>query len=558
MAAAGHPGEDAALYDAVRAVGMELCPALGIAIPVGKDSLSMRTLWDGGKKLVVAPVSLVVTAFARVADAREALTPELVPDPSETELLLVDLGRGRSRLGGSALAQVYGALGSEPPDVDDLRALAGLFSAIAELRKKGLRLAYHDRSDGGLLATALEMAFAGGVGVRLRLDGLGEDAASALFSEELGALVQVRRSDALEVLSVFERHGLRAGVGGELHAVGAPNDDQRFVVEWEGRELFSASIRELRLVWSETTFRMQSLRDNSDCAREERERIARGDTGLRPKLEFDVEERPAQTLIARATKRPRVAILREQGVNGQVEMAAAFTRAGFDAVDVHMSDVLGGRVNFGEFRGLVACGGFSYGDVLGAGQGWAKSILFHPSARAALGDFFARSDTFSLGVCNGCQMFSALKSLIPGAELWPSFERNQSEQFEARLVAVEVTRSPSIFFQDMTGSVLPIPVAHGEGRAEFVSGAQALVEQANLVALRFVDSTGGIATGYPDNPNGSPGGITSLTTHDGRATILMPHPERVFRSVALSWHPKTWGEASPWLRMFENARVWVG
>jgi phosphoribosylformylglycinamidine synthase len=549
MAAAGHPGEDAALYDAVRAVGMELCPALGIAIPVGKDSLSMRTTWDGGKKLVIAPVSLVVTAFARIADARKTLTPELVSDAGETELVLVDLGHGRSRLGGSALAQVYGALGGETPDVDDPRSLASLFSAMAELRERGLVLAYHDRSDGGLFATIAEMAFASGSGVSVRLDGLG-DPLSALFSEELGAVLQVKRSDTVEVLKILERHALRPGEGGELHVIGAPNAEGRIVVKQGGSELFSETVRALRLLWSETTFHMQSLRDNSACAREERERIERGDEGLDPKLAFDADERPAATLVVAAARRPRVAILREQGVNGQVEMAAAFTRAGFDAVDVHMSDVLGGNVDFDGFRGLVACGGFSYGDVLGAGQGWAKSILFSERARAALGRFFARPDTFSLGVCNGCQMFSALKALIPGAELWPAFE--------PRLVAVKVTPSPSIFFRKMEGSTLPIPVAHGEGRAEFAPGALAKAEEGRLVALRFVDSGGSVASGYPDNPNGSPGGITSLTTPDGRATILMPHPERVFRTVAFSWHPRDWGEASPWLRMFENARVWVG
>ncbi|HEX6272442.1 MAG TPA: phosphoribosylformylglycinamidine synthase [Polyangiaceae bacterium] len=561
MAAAGHPGEDAALYDAVRAVGMELCPALGIAIPVGKDSLSMRTLWDGpeGKKrLVAAPVSLVVTAFARVRDVRKTLTPELVTDAGETELLLVDLGRGRARLGGSVLAQVYGALGSEPPDVDDARTLAGLFDAVAELRDKGLLLAYHDRSDGGLLATVAEMAFAANTGVSVRLDGLGADPVSALFAEELGAVLQVRTSDSLEVLGVFERHGLRAGEGGELHVVGAPRTDGRVVFEHAGSELYSASVRELRAVWSETTFRMQSLRDNSDCAREERDRLVRGEGGLAAKPTFDLEERPSASLVAVAKARPRVAILREQGVNGQIEMAAAFTRAGFEAVDVHMSDVLGGRVEFASYRGLVACGGFSYGDVLGAGQGWAKSILFSASARAALAAFFERPDTFSLGVCNGCQMLSALKSLIPGASAWPSFERNLSEQFEARLVSVEVLESPSIFFRDMAGSVLPIPVAHGEGRAEFAGDALGATERARLVALRFVDSGGRPASRYPENPNGSPGGITSLTTPDGRATILMPHPERAFRTATLSWHPRHWGEASPWLRMFENARVWVG
>jgi phosphoribosylformylglycinamidine synthase len=558
MAAAGHPGEDAALYDAVRAVGMELCPALGIAIPVGKDSLSMRVSWDGGKRAVVSPVSLIVTAFARVKDARQALTPELVLDQGETELILVDLGAGRARLGASAVAQVYGALGDQPPDVDDPAALCAFFEAMSDLRASGLVLAYHDRSDGGLFVTLAEMAFAAGSGVRARVDELNDDVMSALFNEELGAVLQVRCADVERVLGAFEARGLRRGSSGHLYRIGEPSSDDRVVIERGGREIFAETRTALRVRWSETTYRMQSLRDNSTAARKAHERVADGsDPGLTPKLTFDPAEDPARPYLE-AEPRPKVAILREQGVNGQVEMAAAFTQAGFDAVDVHMSDLLAGRVDLFRYRGLVTCGGFSYGDVLGAGQGWAKSILLHSATRHAIVDFFARTDTFALGVCNGCQMLSALKELIPGAEQWPRFVRNQSEQFEGRLVEVEVARSPSIFFAGMTGSRIPIPVAHGEGFADFGEGDREACETAGLVALRYVDGRGRATEHYPENPNGSPSGITAVTTPDGRITALMPHPERAFRTVQHSWHPRSWGERAPLARMFSNARVWVG
>jgi phosphoribosylformylglycinamidine synthase len=559
MAAAGHPGEDAALYDAVRAVGMELCPALGVSIPVGKDSLSMRVVWDQGRRAVVSPVSLIVTAFSRVADARRALTPELVLDAGDTALVLVDLGAGRSRLGGSALAQVYGALGAVPPDVDEPAALRALFDGVVELREAGVLLAYHDRSDGGLFATGCEMAFASGAGLTLRLDGLGTDLVAALFNEELGALLQIRTQDVERTLAAFEKRGLRRGAGGHLHVVGAPRTDDRVVVEGGGRELLAETRTALRVAWSETTLKIQALRDNAACVREAEELVTdASNPGLSPDLRFDPNDDPARPFLERASERPRVAILREQGVNGQVEMAAAFTQAGFEAVDVHMSDLLGGRVALDGFRGVVACGGFSYGDVLGAGQGWAKSILLHAATREAFAAFFRRKDAFTLGVCNGCQALAALKELIPGAERWPSFVRNQSDQFEGRLAAVRVERSPSIFFAGMEGSVLPIPVAHGEGYASFAAGDEAACRDAGLVSLRFADGLGRPALRYPDNPNGSPDAITAVTTPDGRVTALMPHPERAFRTVQCSWHPRPWGERSPLARMFSNARAWVG
>ncbi len=557
MAAAGFPGEDAALYDAVRAIALELCPALGVSIPVGKDSLSMRTLWEEGKKRVVAPLSLVITAFSRIADARKTLTPELRRDAGETALVLIDLGSGKNRLGGSVLAQVHGAIGKEPPDVDDPALLKALFGAMAALRENDLVLAYHDRSDGGLFATICEMAFAGGTGVRVRLDALGADPVSALFTEELGAVLQVRAPDVPRVLSVLEAHGLSRA---HCPVIGAPSDDDALTFEAQGRSVFSAPRAELRRLWSETSHRIQALRDNARAADQELELASDPtDPGLVPTLTFDLDEAEAVARVHAVGERPRVAILREQGVNGQVEMAAAFTRAGFAAVDVHMTDLLDGRLTLDGFKGLVACGGFSYGDVLGAGRGWALSVLYNPRAREQFERFFRRSDTFSLGVCNGCQMFAALKALIPGADPWPAFVRNDSEQFEGRLSLVEVRESPSILFQGMAGSHLPVPVAHGEGRAEFANPAdRAACEERGLIALRYVDHRGRVTEHYPENPNGSPGGITALSTPDGRATILMPHPERAFRGVQLSFRPEAWGDRSPWLRLFTNARRWVG
>jgi len=555
MAAAGHPGEDARLYEAVRAVGAELAPALGIAIPVGKDSMSMSTVWQeaGKQKRITAPLSLIVSAFAPVSDVRRSLTPQLRLDQGDSELLLVDLGMGRHRIGGSALAQVYGQLGEEAPDLDDPAVLKTFFATIQQLNSKGLLLAYHDRSDGGLLVTLLEMAFAGGCGLEVDLAGQACAAPALLFAEELGAVIQVRKPDVAVVRAAF------AGSAGHIHSLGRPVAGSRIAFRRGDHTLFEDARTNLRRVWSETTFAMQALRDDPSCANEEHE--ARGDEndpGMSVRLTFDPDQDTGAHLSNHGA-RPRVAILREQGVNGQIEMAAAFHRAGFEAVDVHMSDILSGRLDLDSFRGLAACGGFSYGDVLGAGEGWAKSILFHARARAAFERFFARPDAFTLGVCNGCQAVSNLKEIIPGAQDWPRFVRNRSEQFEARLALLRIEESPSVLLRGMAGSQLPIAVAHGEGRAEFESDAQqsALVK-AGLVAARFVNHYGGIASRYPDNPNGSPGGMTALTTPDGRVTILMPHPERMFRAVQHSWHPDDWKEDGPWIRLFRNARVFVG
>jgi phosphoribosylformylglycinamidine synthase len=544
MAAAGHPGEDAALYAAVHAVGMELCPALGIAVPVGKDSLSMRTVWreNGEPRAVTAPLSLIVTAFAPVRDVRASWTPQLRTDRGPTSLLLVDLARGRLRLGGSALAQVYEQIGDSAPDVEapaDLRAFA---AALAELRETRLVLAYHDRSDGGLLATLVEMAFAGGTGLDVRLEVSGRELLAPLFAEELGAVLQVRDADVPAVVEAFARNGLAERVS----AIGAPAAGDRVRIFADGALAYEESRATLRGWWSATSHAMARRRDDPSCADEEHAaRLDLANPGLVVHAPFEF----AAPRVVRGA-RPRVAILREQGVNGQVEMAAAFHRAGFEPVDVHMTDVLDGGLSLAGFRGLAACGGFSYGDVLGGGGGWAKSILFHARARDAFAAFFARPDTFTLGVCNGCQMLSQLKSLIPGAEAWPRFVTNRSNRFEARLALVEVLESPSVLLRGMAGARLPIAVAHGEGRAE-LSGAP------GVIAARFVDGHGDVATAYPANPNGSPDGLTGLTTPDGRATILMPHPERIFRTVQHSWRPDGWNEDGPWMRIFLNARDWV-
>jgi phosphoribosylformylglycinamidine synthase len=574
MAAAGFPGEDAALFDTVRAVALELCPALGVSIPVGKDSLSMRTAWreDGEPKEVVAPLSLIVSAFAPCEDARRTLTPQLRTDLGATELVLVDLGRGRNRLGGSQLAQVYGQLGDAAPDVDDPAALKAFFAAIQSLNRDGLLLAYHDRSDGGLFAAACEMAFAGRCGATINLDLLGYDplahdvdgnerrpelmqgrdlerALAGLFAEELGAVLQVLADDRSRVMKRLADAGLHA------LAIGSPNARDEIRIVRNAKAVFAEPRVSLQRAWSDVSFRMQQLRDHPDCAQEEFDRILdAADPGLHAQLPFDPRADVAAPFVARGTP-PEVAILREQGVNGQVEMAAAFDRAGFAVVDVHMTDLLSGRVGLRGFRGVVACGGFSYGDVLGAGEGWAKSLLFNARARDELAGFFSRRDTFALGVCNGCQMMAAARELIPGAGDWPRFLRNRSEQFEARFVMVEVTASPSILFAGMAGSRIPIATAHGEGRAAF--GSEEARARA-LVCLRYVDNRGAPTERYPLNPSGSPGGVTGLTTADGRFTIVMPHPERVFRTVQCSWRPDGWEDASPWLRMFRNARVWVG
>jgi len=557
MAPAGHPGEDAALFDTVSAVGMELCPQLGISIPVGKDSMSMKTVWEdrGEKKAVTAPISLVVTAFAPTADARKTLTPQLRTDLGETKLILIDLGNGKNRMGGSALAQVYGATDNVAPDVDDAAQLKAFFGEIQRLNQDELILAYHDRSDGGLFVTLAEMAFAGRCGIDVNLSALTGDIVSVLYNEELGAVLQV---SAAKAEAVAEQ--LYAVLGDCVHIIGkvqAANNG--IVIRHHGEVVFAELRSDLHRMWSETTYQMQKLRDNPICAQQEYDRILDiNDPGLHAYLTFDLANRVEAPYLNAAVK-PKMAILREQGVNGQVEMAAAFDRAGFQSVDVHMSDIISGRVSLRDFAGFVACGGFSYGDVLGAGEGWAKSILFNSRARDEFSAFFQRSDAFALGVCNGCQMMSNLHSIIPGADLWPHFVRNKSEQFEARVAMVEVLDSPSLFFKGMAGSRMPIAVAHGEGFAEF-SDASAVnaVQASKLVSMRFVDNAGQATERYPFNPNGSPQGITGLTTQDGRFSIMMPHPERVYRSVQHSWHPDDWAEDAPWIRMFRNARKYIG
>ena len=577
MAACGQPGQDAALYDTVKAVGMELCPALGVSIPVGKDSLSMRTTWndDGQNKAVISPVSLIVSSFAPVADVRRSLTPQLRTDLGETALVLIDLGRGKNRLGASVLAQVTQQLGDSVPDVDSPEDLKAFFQAIQRLNQDGKLLAYHDRSDGGLYATLCEMAFAGRAGVSVNLDILtmeGEHASDwgdaknwagqvaerrnemtlrALFSEELGAVVQVRAEDKTLVMNVLRELGL----GACSHIIGKHND--RGVIEFtrDAKVIYNARRSSLHRLWSETSWRIARLRDNPACADAEYERLLdEQDPGISPKLSFDLSENVAAPFIATGV-RPRVAILREQGVNSHIETAWVMHQAGFTAVDVHMSDLIAGRAKLDDFHGIIAVGGFSYGDVLGAGEGWAKTILFNPQLSEQFARFFQRQDTFGLGVCNGCQMLSNLKSIIPGAQAWPKFTRNKSEQFEARFGMVEVLDSPSIFFQGMAGTQAPIAIAHGEGYADFSLTGDI---GAALKSLRYVDNRGQATETYPFNPNGSPGGLTAVTTEDGRFTAMMPHAERVFRTVVHSWAPDGWGDESPWMRMFRNARKWVG
>lgn len=557
MAAAGYPGEDAGLYAAVEAVGLELCPALGISIPVGKDSLSMRTVWkdEGEKRSVTAPLSLIISAFAAVTDVRKTLTPELRRDVGETDLILIDLGNGNHGLGGSALAQVYQQQGVIPPDVNDPEQLQQFFHAIQALNRDGLICAYHDRSDGGLFATLCEMAFAAHVGITIHLDPLNAHPIDCLFGEELGAVIQVRREDRSKVLACLSAYHLDQC----SYVIGALNNTDTLEFYHQKQALLKQPRVYYQQLWSETSYRMQALRDNPDCARQAFAQIAdTKDPGLNTKLTFNLEDDVAAPFI-KTGARPKVAIVREQGVNGHVELAAVFDRAGFTAVDVHMTEILSGKIKLDEFVGLAAGGGFSYGDVLGAGRGWAQSILNHARACDEFSAFFARNNTFTIGICNGCQMLSQLKSIIPGTEHWPVFLRNQSEQFEARLSLIEIQNSPSIFFQGMAGTRMPVAVAHGEGRASFASAQdqQQAVEN-QLIAVRYVDNYGNATEQYPANPNGSPLGIGALTSRDGRATIIMPHPERVFRTVQHSWHPRDWQEHAPAMRMFRNARVWVG
>ncbi|HEV7614479.1 MAG TPA: phosphoribosylformylglycinamidine synthase [Steroidobacteraceae bacterium] len=554
MAACGEPGEDADLYATVRAVGVELCASLGITIPVGKDSLSMRTAWRdaAGEHSVIAPVSLIISAFAPVQDARATLTPELdLTQPSR--LLLIDLGNGKNRLGGSCWAQVHSKSGGVPADLDNPTLLLAFFAALRELKDRDLLLAYHDRSDGGVLLTVLEMAFASRCGLAIDL-GETADPISTCFAEELGAVLQVPAARAAEAHGIAARHGLAP----MTRDIGEPRAGEDIRVQIGGRPAYAASRLDLHRRWSEVSFRIQEMRDNPDCAREDYSRLAdAADPGLHARLSYDPSEDIAAPFISSGA-RPAIAILREQGVNSHTEMAAVFTRAGFDAYDVHMTDILSSRVRLARFHGLVACGGFSYGDVLGAGEGWAKSILFNSRAREEFAAFFARNATFTLGVCNGCQMLSALKELIPGAERWPRFVRNRSEQYEARLALVSVPPSHSVLLTGMQGSVLPIAVAHGEGQAEFdpeSSAADLLVQR--LMTLQYVDNREQPTEKYPFNPNGSALGLGGLCSADGRVTSVMPHPERVFRTVQNSWSPREWSEDGGWMRLFRNARVFV-
>jgi phosphoribosylformylglycinamidine synthase len=588
MAACGEPGEDAALYETVKAVGMEMCPALDISIPVGKDSLSMRTQWqaEGEIRKVTSPVSLIITAFASLPDVRGTLTPQLDAQTDDTSLLLIDLGQGRNRMGGSVLGQVLDQFGDQVPDLEDPQTLVSLVKAVNALRAKGQILAYHDRSDGGLLAAVAEMAFAGHVGVALNVDmlvtegdGISDSRADhgdaknwagqvsarreeltlkALFNEELGVVLQVRTAERNAVLQTMREHGLSK----HTHVIGKTRPVQSSIQKGVGelsiwrdtKEVFAAKLEDLHQVWDSVSWKICQQRDNPACADAEHAAAGRAnDPGMHVALSFDSAENVAAPFLN--LSRPKVAILREQGVNSHVEMAYAFHKAGFESHDVHMTDLQSGRANLSDFQGLVACGGFSYGDTLGAGIGWARSITFNPQLSEQFKGFFGRTDTFGLGVCNGCQMFAELADIIPGAQDWPRFTTNQSERFEARLSMVEVLESPSLFLQGMAGSRLPIAVAHGEGFANFKRRGNAA--QA-LGAMRFVDNHGQATEQYPFNPNGSAGGLTAVTTADGRFTAMMPHPERVFRNVQMSWTSGDIAATSPWLRVWQNARKWVG
>jgi phosphoribosylformylglycinamidine synthase len=587
MAACGEPGEDAALYETVKAVGLELCPALGISIPVGKDSLSMKTQWShaGVAHKVTSPVSLIVSAFASLQDVRGTLTPQLNASFTDTSLILIDLGQGQSRMGGSILGQVLNQSGDRVPDLDAPEILVNLVKAVNLLRSQGKILAYHDRSDGGLLSTVAEMCFAGQVGVALNLDmlvtegdGISDSRAEygdaknwaqqvsarreeltlkALFNEELGVVIQIATQDRTEVMQVLREHSLSK----HSHVVGKTRPAHSAIDKGVGalsiwrdtKEIFTAKVEDLHQVWDSVSWKICQQRDNASCADMEHEGVGKlNNPGLHVSLSFKPENNVAAPWLNLA--KPRVAILREQGVNSHVEMAYAFTQAGFEAHDVHMTDLQTGRVSLKDFQGLVACGGFSYGDTLGAGIGWARSITFNPLLSDEFKAYFSRTDTFGLGVCNGCQMFAELADIIPGAQNWPRFTTNQSERFEARLSMVEVLQSPSLFFQDMAGSRMPIAVAHGEGFANFKFRGNA---QHVIAAMRFVDNTGAATQNYPANPNGSPAGLTAVTTPDGRFTAMMPHPERVFRNVQMSYTPEDVSAYSPWLRMWQNARRWV-
>ena len=554
MSAAGHGGEDAGLYEAVKAVGEELCPALGITIPVGKDSMSMKTTWEenGEKKSVTAPLSLVISSFARVEDVRKTVTPQLRTDKGASRLLLVDLGERKNRLGATALAQVYKQLGDKPADVVNVAKLKNFFDAMQALVAERKLLAYHDRSDGGLITTLAEMAFAGNCGVDVDISALGDNDLAVLFNEELGAVIQVSESELSAVREVLKAHDLL----GLTYELGSVSLEDRFEITRGSKKLLSEKRSELRGIWAELTHQMQRLRDNPECADQEFEaKKATDNKGLSAHLTYDVNEDIAAPYISKGVK-PKVAVLREQGVNSHVEMAAAFDRAGFAAIDVHMSDLMTGRYNLNDFNAMVACGGFSYGDVLGAGGGWAKSILFNPQLRDQFSQFFANENTLSLGVCNGCQFISTLAEIIPGAENWPRFVRNKSERFEARAAMVKINDTNSLWFKGMAGSHMPIAVSHGEGRVEFKTPENLTALQAqNLIVAQYIDSHLNVTETYPANPNGSALGITAISNVDGRIAAMMPHPERVFRAVSNSWYPEDWSEDGAWMRIFRNARV---
>ena len=554
MSAAGHGGEDAGLYEAVKAVGEELCPALGITIPVGKDSMSMKTTWEenGEKKSVTAPLSLVISSFARVEDVRKTVTPQLRTDKGASRLLLIDLGERKNRLGATALAQVYKQLGDKPADVVNVAKLKNFFDAMQALVAERKLLAYHDRSDGGLITTLAEMAFAGNCGVDVDISALGDNDLAVLFNEELGAVIQVSESELSAVREVLKAHDLL----GLTYELGSVSTEDRFEITRGSKKLLSEKRSELRGIWAELTHQMQRLRDNPECADQEFEvKKAIDNKGLSAHLTYDVNEDIAAPYISKGVK-PKVAVLREQGVNSHVEMAAAFDRAGFAAIDVHMSDLMTGRYNLNDFNAMVACGGFSYGDVLGAGGGWAKSILFNPQLRDQFSQFFANENTLSLGVCNGCQFISTLAEIIPGAENWPRFVRNKSERFEARAAMVKINDTNSLWFKGMAGSHMPIAVSHGEGRVEFKTPENLTALQAqNLIVAQYIDSHLNVTETYPANPNGSALGITAISNVDGRIAAMMPHPERVFRAVSNSWYPEDWSEDGAWMRIFRNARV---
>ncbi len=543
MAAAGQKGEDQALFEGVKAIGMEMCPALGIAIPVGKDSLSMRTTWndEGEDKSVTSPMSGVITAFAPVTDVRKTLTPELKNEDSV--LVRIDLSKGQFRLGGSILAQVYKAIGSVTPDVDSFDDFKAFFALVQDWNNRGLIKAYHDIGDGGLLATVAEMMFASRLGVALE-----DQSTEALFAEEIGAVLQIASSDWEALQAEIAESSLKDAIS----VVGTVNNSDQLSIN--GLVLERA---DLQVAWTEVSHQIQRLRDNVETADSEFALITdKNHKGIIAQPTFDLNEPVEEPFIS--SRRPNMVILREQGVNGHVEMAAAFDKVGFNTVDVHMSDLLAGRISLDDFEGIVACGGFSYGDVMGAGGGWAKSVLFNPKLRDQFEKFFHRQETFSLGICNGCQMLSQLAPLIPGAENWPRFHRNTSEVFEARAVNVRVEKSHSILLDGMEGSILPIAVAHGEGRVVATEDKIAALNAGNQVSLRYVDSLGNATQQYPLNPNGSPEAITGVTSKDGRATIMMPHPERNFRAIQHSWKPEEWTEDGAWLRMFRNARKFIG